>query len=281
MNWLMGVDMGTSGCKAVVFDEKFNVRAQAYREYPMHFPGEGLLELDAELVWAGIQEAVKEANSLSEQPVAALAVSAIGDVIIPVDEKGDSVRYSIVDFDPRGGDEIAAFTEKFGVQRFFDLNGMPPIYIGSLAKILYLKEKEPEVFAKTKRLFLFEDYIAYMLSGERGISPSLASRTAFYDVDRADWSHEILNAFGIDPSLLSPVRDSGSVLGKLRQDMARKLGLPEELEVFVGCHDQCAALLGGGAVKEGDVVSGQGSTESYNILTKNENAWKFISQFTR
>ena len=108
-----------------------------------------------------------------------------------------------------------------------------------------------------------------MLSGERGISPSLASRTAFYDVDRADWSHEILNAFGIDPSLLSPVRDSGSVLGKLRQDMARKLGLPEELEVFVGCHDQCAALLGGGAVKEGDVVSGQGSTESYNILTKN------------
>ena len=50
MNWLMGVDMGTSGCKAVVFDEKFNVRAQAYREYPMHFPGEGLLELDAELV---------------------------------------------------------------------------------------------------------------------------------------------------------------------------------------------------------------------------------------
>lgn len=108
--WVMGVDMGTSGCKAVVFDESFIIRAQAYREYPMHLPGEGLLELDAELVWAGIQDAIREANQKAEQPVGALAVSAIGDVIVPVDEHGDSVRYAIVDFDARGGAEIDAFS---------------------------------------------------------------------------------------------------------------------------------------------------------------------------
>ena len=64
--WTMGIDMGTSGCKAVVFDEQFAIRAQSYREYPMHLPGEGLLELDAELVWEGICAVIREANRLSE-----------------------------------------------------------------------------------------------------------------------------------------------------------------------------------------------------------------------
>lgn len=246
MNWLMGVDMGTSGCKAVVFDEKFNVRAQAYREYPMHFPGEGLLELDAELVWAGIQEAVKEANSLSEQPVAALAVSAIGDVIIPVDENGDSVRYSIVDFDPRGGDEIAAFTEKFGVQRFFDLNGMPPLYIGSLAKILYLKEKEPEVFAKTKRFASYEDFIVNKMGLPPVASYSELSRTMLFDIRKKDWSDEILAAIPLTRDQLPIPAPSASVIGDLSDEMRRQLGFTAPVKVITGGHDMVCAAVGAG-----------------------------------
>ena len=77
----MGVDMGTSGCKAVVFDENWNAVCQAYREYPMSFPGEGLLELDAERVWREICQVIREANSKAAGEIAALAVSAIGDVL--------------------------------------------------------------------------------------------------------------------------------------------------------------------------------------------------------
>ena len=119
----MGIDMGTSGCKAVVFDSDWKVVSQAYREYPMHFPGEGLLELDAELVWERIREVIREANEKAAVPVVAIAVSAIGDVIIPLDEQGKSIRYSIVDFDARGGVEIQAFAERFGRQRFFNVSG--------------------------------------------------------------------------------------------------------------------------------------------------------------
>lgn len=116
--WFMGIDMGTSGCKAVVFDEHWNIACQAYREYPMHFPGEGLLELDAELVWENIRAVICEVNQKSAQPVGALAVSAIGDVIIPVGKDGTPVRCSIVDFDARGGAQIERFAACYGPQAF-------------------------------------------------------------------------------------------------------------------------------------------------------------------
>ena len=211
--WTMGIDMGTSGCKAVVFDEQFAIRAQSYREYPMHLPGEGLLELDAELVWEGICAVIREANRLSPQPVGAVAVSAIGDVIIPVDEHGDSVRYSIVDFDPRGGEEITAFAKAFGEQRFFNINGMPPLYIGSLAKILYLKEKEPEVFARTRRFASYEDFIVNKMGLPPVASYSELSRTMLFDIRKKDWSDELLNAIPLSRDRLPIPAPSASVIG--------------------------------------------------------------------
>lgn len=246
MKWIMGIDMGTSGCKAVVFDEKFNVRAQAYREYPSYFPGEGLLELDAELVWAGIQEAVKEANSLSEQPVAAIAVSAIGDVIIPVDENGDSVRYSIIDFDPRGGEEIAAFSEAFGKQNFFNINGMPPLYIGSLAKILYLRDKEPEVFKKTKRFASYEDFIVCKLGLPPVASYSELSRTMLFDIRKKDWSDELLARIPLTRDQLPIPKASGTVIGTLSDEMCRDLGFAPGVQVVTGGHDMVCAAVGVG-----------------------------------
>ena len=180
--WIMGVDMGTSGCKAVVFDENWNIVCQAYREYPMAFPGEGLLELDAERVWEEISNVIRKVNEKAERPVRALAVSAIGDVIIPVDENGNSVRRSIVDFDARGGEEIAAFTEKFGRQRFFERCGMPPLYIGSLAKMLWIRAHEPEVWQKVRCWSTYEDFIVRKMGLPATASDSAAARTMLFDI---------------------------------------------------------------------------------------------------
>ena len=244
--WLMGIDMGTSGSKAVVFDEKFNVRAQAYREYQLHFPGEGLLELNAEVVWENIREVIREANSLSEENVGAVAVSAIGDVIIPVDENGDSVRYSIVDFDPRGGEEIASFVENFGLDRFFNLNGMPPLYIGSLSKILYLKEKEPEIFAKTKRFSSYEDFIVCKMGLPPVASYSELSRTMLFDIRKKDWSDEILEAIPLTRDQLPKPAPSGSVIGELSEEVRKDLGFKGPVKVMTGGHDMVCAAVGAG-----------------------------------
>ena len=244
--WVMGVDMGTSGCKAVVFDEKFTIRAQAYREYPMHLPGEGLLELDAELVWDGICAVIREANAAATEPVGALAVSAIGDVVVPVDENGDSVRCSIVDFDPRGGEEIAAFSEAFGVQRFFDINGMPPLYIGSLAKILYLRDKEPEVYRKIRRFASYEDFVVGKMGLPATASYSELSRTMLFDIRKKTWSDEILAAIPLPKEYLPIAAPSASVIGDLSDAMREKLGFTAPVKVVTGGHDMVCAAVGAG-----------------------------------
>ena len=244
--WFMGVDMGTSGCKAVVFNENWNVVEQAYREYPLHLPGEGLLELDAELVWAAIKEVIREVNEKTTTPIDAFAVSAIGDVIIPVDEHGDSVRYSIVDFDPRGGEEITGFTEKFGVKRFFGINGMPPLYIGSLAKILYIRDNEPEVFKKTKRWATYEDFIVNKLGLPPVASFSELSRTMLFDIRKKQWSKDIIDQIPLSIDQLPQAAPSGTVIGVLPEAMGRELGFKRPVSVVTGGHDMVCAAVGAG-----------------------------------
>ncbi len=248
--WFMGVDMGTSGCKAVVFNETWNIVCQAYREYPMYFPGEGLLELDAELVWKEIRNVIREANEKAEQPVEALAVSAIGDVIIPVDESGNSVRYSIVDFDARGGKEIKEFSEAFHVQRFFDVSGMPPLYIGSLSKILWIKENEPEVYKKVRRWATYEDFIVAKMGLPPVASQSEVSRTMLFDIRKKDWAEDILAQIPLTRDMLPIPKPSGTVIGKLSDAMAEDLKFKAGATVVAGGHDMVCAAVGAGLDEE-------------------------------
>lgn len=244
--WFMGIDMGTSGCKAVVFDERWQIAAQAYREYPMHFPGEGLLELDAELVWQAICAVIREANDNSAQPVGALAVSAIGDVIIPVDRDGTPVRRSIIDFDPRGGDQIRRFSDAYGRQAFFDRSGMPPLYIGSLAKILWIQEYEPDVFAAAARWATYEDFLVQRLGLPPTASESEAARTMLFDLRQRDWADDLLRRIPLTREQLPAAVPSGTVIGQLPAAMQRSLGFRAPVTVVAGGHDMVCAAVGAG-----------------------------------
>lgn len=244
--WYMGVDMGTSGCKAVVFDHAFAIHYSAYQEYDLAFSGGGNLELDPLLVWRHIKAAIKEANSNSPQPVEALAVSAIGDVIIPLGGNGEAVRPSIIDFDPRGEDEITAFAEAFDKKAFFEITGMPPLFIGSLAKILWLQKHEPENCAKVARFATYEDYLVEKLGLPPAVSYSEAARTMLFDIRKKDWSNEILTAARVDRRQLARPVLSGTPLGYLPDTIARELGFIKPVLVGAGGHDIVCAAMGAG-----------------------------------
>ncbi len=246
----MGIDMGTSGCKAVVFDSDWKVVSQAYREYPMHFPGEGLLELDAELVWERIREVIREANEKAAVPVVAIAVSAIGDVIIPLDEQGKSIRYSIVDFDARGGVEIQAFAERFGRQRFFNVSGMPPLYFGSLAKILWIQNHEPDVFKRVSRWATYEDFIVQRLGLTPTASDSEAARTMLFDIRKKDWAEEIFSEIPLKRDMLPATKPSGTWIGQMPDAVACDLGFQLPVSVVTGGHDMVCAAVGAGLDEE-------------------------------
>ena len=242
----MGLDMGTSGCKAVVFDEKWNMVCAAHREYPLHFPGEGLLELDPALVWEKMREVIIEANEKTARPVEALAVSAIGDVILPLSADGDPVRYSIIDFDPRGRQEIEDFVKDFGVEEFFEITGMPPLFIGSLAKILWIKKHEPGLYAKVGRWGTYEDFVVQKLGLPPYASWSEAARTMLLDIRKKDWAGEVLTAAEIDKDKLPRAVKSGTVIGRIPDNKLKDLCFKGPVTVTAGCHDMVCAAIGSG-----------------------------------
>ena len=244
--YFMGVDMGTSGCKAVVFDEKWNIVCRAYREYPTKLVGVGGLELDPEQVIDGIFAVIREANAASQGRTEALAVSAIGDVIIPLKKDGSCVRDSIIDFDPRGGAEIASFTEAFGVRSFFDITGMPPLYIGSLAKILYLRDQEPEHFAQIGRYATYEDFVVERLGLPATVSYSEAARTMLFDIRKKEWAEEILSLVPVKKEQLPKAVPSGAKIGEIPAERAAELGFSGTCAVYAGGHDMVCAAVGAG-----------------------------------
>jgi xylulokinase len=243
---LMGVDMGTSGCKAVVFDEKFNIVCDAYREYELSFPGEGLLELDPNVVWDNIKAVISEANGKTDKPVNALAISAIGDVILPLRYDGTPVRKAIIDFDPRGTEQIKKFVSDFGEGAFFHITGMPPLFIGSLAKILWIQTNEPQIYDKVQRWGTFEDFIVQKLGRAPSVSYSEAARTMLFDIRDKAWSKQVLDKIPMDERMLPKVVPSGTKLGKVQAGLAKKLGFSKSPEIVSGGHDMVCAAIGAG-----------------------------------
>lgn len=242
----MGVDMGTSGCKAVVFDEKFNIVCDAYREYALSFVGEGLLELDPELVWENIKQVIIEVNAKADKPVNALSISAIGDVILPLKADGTPVRDSIIDFDPRGTQEIKQFAQEFGEGAFFQITGMPPLFIGSLAKILWIKKNEPDVYSSVQRWGTYEDFIVQKLGLPPYVSYSEAARTMLFDIRDKTWSRQVLDQVPMDEKMLAKAVPSGTILGKVQTNLAKELGFATPPEVVSGGHDMVCAAIGAG-----------------------------------
>jgi xylulokinase len=255
---IMGIDMGTSGCKAVVFDENWNVVSESYREYPLAFEGDGLLEIDPGVVFCGIETVIAEANAKmkksfgSKARVDAVAVSAIGDVIIPLGKDGRAVRNSIIDFDRRGQTELDEFLfgrpasgSGFGTENFFGITGMPPLYIGSLAKILWLKKHEPYNFEKVAYWSTFEDYIYSRLGLDSVVSYSEASRTMLFDIRKKEWDDSILSASDISKDSLPRPVPSGTVIGTISHQ-GNDLGFEGKVHVVSGGHDMVCAAVGAG-----------------------------------
>lgn len=265
----IGLDVGTSGCKAAVVDECGNVLASARREYRFSHSGKGRVELDPREVWGCAKETLREIAA-SGYHVRMLAVSSIGESVVMLDEHENVLRNGIVYLDERGPETMDWIRERIGEDRLQHITGLPIRVFFSLNRYLWLREHEPETVARTKRQFLFGDYITYMLTGERMIDPSTASKTYMLDAMALDWSPEICGAFEIPLEQFPNVTPTGTVAGKIRPSLAEETGLPKELQVVVGCHDQCAATLGAGGVAEGDIAAGEGSTESLNLVVNKD-----------
>ena len=259
---LVGLDVGTTGCKAVVFDPEGNILGYGFQEYGIICDEPGMAEQNAEYVWQLTCQVVKKALTESgAKNVKALSLSVQGDAIIPVDKEWNAVYPAILGMDYRSTAEAQKCEELFGARALFDLTGMRSHPINSVVKMLWLKEKRAEYYAKAWKLTTYADFILGKLGAEPMIDYTMASRTMAFDLNKRAWSPQILTGLGIDPALLSEAKPSGVIAGNVSKKAAEDTGLPEGTLLVTGGHDQPCGALGAGVIREGIGVASTGTAE--------------------
>jgi xylulokinase len=257
---LLGIDVGTTGCKAAVFSVDGRLIASAYREYDVQRPQPGRAELDAAQVWAQIEETIGEAASRSAaDPITALSVSSLGEAMVPVSADRRILGPSLLNFDARGAEHLAGLRRLLPDERLYRINGNTLGNQYSLPKLRWVQEYQPGLYEQTYKFLLWGSFVSFMLGGEPVADYSLANRTLLFDLDRADWSEDLLALAGIDRAKLPGTAPSATVIGHVSGSVAARLGLPHGVAIVSGAHDQCANAVGCGVIQEGRAVYGMGT----------------------
>ena len=202
---LMGVDVGTTGVKAVIFSADGALLGIGYREYPLLYPGPpGWVELDSERIWQATKEAIRQAvaHAGNRDPVEAIAISSMGETAVPLDTGGKPLMNAIANLDTRAVAQAQRLEQRLGQQRVFALTGHPihPMY--SVPKLMWLKDERPELFARLWKFLCAQDFTAFRLGArDPAIDWSLASRTMGFDVVRKVWCAEVMQAAELSETL--------------------------------------------------------------------------------
>ena len=254
MNYLIGVDVGTSATKTVLFDEDGAVAASASREYPLYQPENGWAEQRPEdwrdAVLATLK-AVTEQSGVPAEDIKGIGISGQMHGLVMLDGEGEVIRPSIIWCDQRTGREVEDMLEIMPRERWIEITANPPLTGWTAAKILWVRKHEPENYSRCRHILLPKDYIRYVLTGEFATEVSDASGMQLLDVQGRCWSEEVLRALDIDRSLLGEVYESCEITGTLLPEIAERTGLNADTIVVGGAGDNAAAAVGTGVVADG------------------------------
>ncbi|MFO7166435.1 MAG: xylulokinase [Chloroflexota bacterium] len=263
MSLLIGLDIGTSGAKALLCDADGRVLATATAEYPLHTPQPLWSEQDPADWWRGARQALREVVARAGGDAARIAgLGLTGQMhgAVFLDAEGQVIRPALLWNDQRTAAECEEITARVGAARLIELAGNPALTGFQAPKILWLRNHEPANYARVAQVLLPKDYIRLMLTGERASDASDAAGTLLLDLRSRDWSDEILEKLEIPREWLPPVYEGPQVAGRLRPEVAADLGLPAGLPVAAGGGDNAAAAIGTGIVRAGVVSSSIGTS---------------------
>lgn len=259
---LLGVDIGTTGTKAVVFDTQGRALATAYRAYPLHTGAAGEAWLDPNQVLEASRQAIAEAVSATPPPVA-LAVACQGEAFAPVDAAGKPSGEAIVTFDRRGQIGAEILRSRGWTDRE-ESAGIPFSWIVTAAKLAQLQAMDPERYRQPSAFLCFEDLLLHSLTGTATISSSLAQRTFLLDRHTQNWHPDSVAELELTGRLATVV-PSGQAVGRVSASGARSFGLPDGCIVVAGAHDQTAALIGSGAIDPGVGAHSTGTVDCISL----------------
>jgi xylulokinase len=259
---VLGIDLGTTGCKAAAFSKEGHCLAQGYREYAAIHPQGGRVELDSLEVWGKVRQVIQEvASQTRRDPITALCTSSFGEAFAPVSRNREILGRSILCTDHRGTEYSDALARDIGQEAFYKINPniLGPQY--SLPKLLWLRDHDAELFGKADYFLFWADLVPFLLGCEPVAVNSLANRSLLFDITKNDWSDDLLSWSGMERQKLGRIVSGGTLIGTVSDRVASELGLPPGVHVVSGGHDQCCNALGGGCIEPAKAVCGIGTFE--------------------
>ena len=254
MKYVLGIDLGTSATKTILVDENGMTRASAEYSYPMYQPHNGWAEQDPadwkKAVLTTIKQVVKKSGVAPEE-VAGIGLSGQMHGSVLLDENNEPLGRTILWCDQRSSAQADEMLEFLPMEKWLEISANPPLAAWTAAKMLWIRENEPEKYAKCRHLLLPKDYVRFVLTGEFATDVSDATGMQMLDVKNRCWSDEILKALNIDKGILGKLYESQEVTGYLLPEIAEECGLSTKTAVVAGGSDNACAAVGTGVVNEG------------------------------
>lgn len=242
LNFYAGLDLGTTGCKCLVFDQLGKVHGKAEVEYELIFTAEGV-EQDANEWWRVAAGTLRKA--CEELPINAISISSQGISGVPIGLDGKCLSNAISWLDARAEKETKKIVDRIGESELFRLTGKLP-YSYSLPQLAWIQQNRPEIYKKTWKYMLPLDYLNFRLTGVPLMDYSVASGTMAFDITQHQMIPDFFRCLGLKESLFSPIRQWGVPFGRVTGDAAAEAGLMEGTIVVLGAQDQRCAALGAG-----------------------------------
>jgi xylulokinase len=249
MSIVLSIDLGTSGCRSALYDEKLNMLASESVSYPLILISDTEVEQDANLWWSSVKETIQMVvvgSGVKASEIAGISVSAQGISYVPLDSKGDTLCNSVSWLDTRAAKETEELNSRYGADEIYRITGkrLSPLY--TLPKLMKLRSDKPDIYEKAWKLLLPMDYIMLKLCGRCVTDHTMAAGTMFYDIRNCCWSDKLLRDNCIDISKLPELCYAGETAETILPTVAEELGLSKKAVVAVGGQDQkCAALSAG------------------------------------
>ena len=261
MEYIIGIDLGTSGTKTVLFDREGSVVASATIEYPMYQPQNGWAEQNPEDWWQAAAGTLSQVISkVDPKDVKAVGLSGQMHGLVMLDKEGRVLRPSIIWCDQRSGKQCEEITQRVGRERLIEITANPALTGFTASKLLWVRENQPEIYAQCAHILLPKDYVRYMLTGEFATEVSYASGMQLLDVPGRCWSQEVLDKLDLDPALLAKVYESPEITGEVTNEAAKTTGLRPGTPVVGGAGDNAAAAVGTGVVVDGKAFTTIGTS---------------------
>ena len=286
MKGMIALDVGTTAVKAAIITEDLNIIGLSIKEYTLSAPSPEIVELDSRMYWDNAVEAVKELLAQTKFPpgnIISITCTTQGETFIPVDKNGDALFNAVVWLDSRANDEGNFIAEKFPKEAFYAKTGIPELNgYTPIAKLLWFKNNKADIYNKTHKFLLVEDFLIARLSGVYISNPSIMCSTGYFDIVNLQIWNEILDYCGIDRQKIPDIAPCGSIVGTLSENAAASLGLPAGISITTGAMDQVAAAIGSSSVEEGIVVETTGTALVVTTSIKHPDIknWKPVCVYT-